>query len=393
MKIAIDISQIVYGTGVSRYTKLLVESLLKADHKNQYILFGTSLRKNKDLKSFCKDLSNYKNVEFKIFRFPLILFEFLWNRLHLLPIDKLTGEIDIFHSSDWVQPPMSSASTKKITTIHDMLVFLFPTSLPPRIVKNQKRRLVHVKKDVDRIITNSQTTKEDVIKFLQIPEEKVVVTYLAASPNFKPQDDEVINQVLEKYKIKKPYILSVATQEPRKNIQKLLDAFDKLIQASSGKNQSVHLVLTGKYGWGEGFRLSQSGQKENKVTWTGYVPEEDLIALYAGCRVFVYPSLYEGFGLPVLEAMSCGAPTITSNNSSMVEIAKDTAILIDPRSETQLVRALDLVLNLNLENYQKMVNASLNRARAYTWQKTAKQTLNIYEEVFQDNQKEDNHRN
>ena len=390
MRIGIDISQIVYGTGVSRYTRLLVESLVKIDRKNQYVLFGSSLRKNKDLKKFQQNLANYKNVEVKIFRVPPLLFEFLWNRLHLLPIERLIGEVDIFHSSDWLEPPIASKKTKKVTTIHDMIVYLFPSSLPPRIISNQRRRLEYVKKESDLIITNSQTTKDDVVKFLQIPEDKIVVTYLAPAPDFKPQDEEKIGQVLEKYKIKKPYILSVATQEPRKNIQKLLDAFDKLTSDPKAKNQSAHLVLTGKYGWGQGLRLGEGGHTETRVIWTGYVPQDDLIALYAGCRVFVYPSLYEGFGLPILEAMACGAPVIASNNSSMAEIAKDAAILVDPRSENQLIRSLDLMLNLNLENYQKMVNASLNRARAYTWLKTAKQTLDAYEEVFQNSEEVEN---
>jgi len=117
------------------------------------------------------------------------------------------------------------------------------------------------------------------------------------------------------------------------------------------------------------------------------VPWDDLVALYSGCRVFVYPSLYEGFGLPILEAMACGAPVITSNNSSMAEIAKDAAILVDPRSESQLKRAIEMVLDLNLENYQKMVRASLDRARLYSWNKTARQTLEVYEEVVKTSSK------
>ena len=111
------------------------------------------------------------------------------------------------------------------------------------------------------------------------------------------------------------------------------------------------------------------------------MPDEDLAPLYAGSRVFVYPSLYEGFGLPILEAMACGTPVVTSNNSSMAEIAKEAAILVDPRSESQLQRAIEFVMNLNLENYQKMVRASINRARLYTWTKTARETLSGYEEV------------
>ena len=376
MKIGIDISQIVYGTGVSKYAENLVKNLLKIDHKNQYILFGASLRQRGKLNEFKTKLGSYKNVEFKIIPLPPRVLEFLWNTLHFYPIDKFIGKVDVFHSSDWLQPPIKSAKTKKITTIHDMVVYLFPSSVHPRIIANQKNRLKRVKKEIDFVITDSSTTKEDIIKFLQIPQDKINIVLLAASEQFTPSEENKINSVLEKYKIKKPYILSVATQEPRKNIQKLLDVFELISQNPKYKHEKAQLVLVGKFGWGEGLRSAEN------VIWTDYVPDGDLIALYSGCRVFVYPSLYEGFGLPVLEAMACGAPVVTSKNSSMAEIARDTAILIDPRSEGQLRKAIEMVLDLKLENYQKMVNASLTRARKFSWSKTAKETLKLYRKLY-----------
>ncbi len=375
MKIGIDISQIVYGTGSSKYTENLVKALLKIDHSNNYLLFASSFRQRKKLKEFKEKLENFKNVEFKFVPLPLRVLEFLWNTLHIFSIERFIGYVDIFHSSDWLQPPINSEKTKKITTIHDMVVYLFPSSIHPRILTNQKRKLKQVKEEVDLIITDSNSTKEDIIKFLQIHSEKIKVIHLAASEEFKPQEDKKINGVLEKYKIKKPYILSVATQEPRKNIQKLLDVFERISESPKYKTQSIQLVLVGKFGWGEGLRSTEN------VIWTEYIPTEDLVALYGGCRVFVYPSLYEGFGLPILEAMSCGSPVITSKNSSMAEISKDAAILVDPRKEGQIKKAIEFVLDLKLENYQKMVNASLTHARKYSWLKTAKETLKVYKEV------------
>lgn len=367
MKIGIDITQIVYGTGVSNYTKYLVEALLKIDRKNNYILFGSSLRQNKNLQEFKKKLEDHNNVQFKFYRYPISLLSIFFHKLRLFPIEKLIGDIDIFHSSDWLQPK-TNKNTKNVTTVHDMTVYLFPQAQHPKIIETQKRRLEFVKKEVDLIIADSNTTKDDINKFLDIPIEKIKVIYLAPASDFKPQDDDKINETLAKYKIRKPYILSVATQEPRKNIQKLLDVFGKIIE----NRPEVSLVLSGKYGWGSGFHQPQN------VIWTDYVPQEDLVALYCGCRVFVYPSLYEGFGLPILEAMACGAPVVTSNNSSMAEIAKDAAILIDPRSEGQMKKAIEMLMDLNLENYQKMVRASLNRAKQYSWTKTAKETLEVY---------------
>lgn len=371
MKIAIDISQIVYGTGVSNYTKLLVENLLKADSKNTFVLFGSSLRAYSKLKEFTDSLQEHKNIEVILKRYPPTLLEFFWNRLHIFSVDKMIGEVDIFHSSDWTQPPITNPNIKKITTIHDMVPFLFANSTHPKIAAAHKRRLERVKKEIDLILADSQTTKEDVTKFLNIPEEKVKVVYLAPSPQFEQQPEEKINEVLTKHKIKKPYILSVATQEPRKNIQKLLDVFVEIHKT----RPEFHLVLTGKYGWGPGLHYTEN------IVWTDYVTDEDLMCLYSGARVFAYPSLYEGFGLPILEAMACGTPVVTSNNSSMAEIAKDAAILVDPRSQTQLTRAIEMVIDLNMENYQKMVKASRLRAKAYTWEKTAQQTLTAYEEL------------
>ena len=385
MKIAIDISQIVYGTGVSNYTADLVRHLLKIDKRNQYILFGASLRQRNKLYEFKKSLGTYENVTFKFRFLPPTLFELLANRLRILSVENLIGqEVDVFHSSDWTQPKVNSKHTKKVTTIHDMTIYLFQSSFDPKIIKTQKARLVKVKKEVDLVIADSEATKEDIVKFLEIPEEKVRVVYLGVSDEFRPADDEIINAVLQKYKIKKPFILSIGTQEPRKNIQKLIDAYEKIKQ----EYPDFSLVLVGKQGWGEGFRSTEG------VNWTGYIPKEDLVAVYSGSRVFVYPSLYEGFGLPILEAMACGVPVVTSNSSSMAEIAKDVAILVDPRSETQLEKAIKMVINLTLDDYQKMVRASLNCSRKFTWTKTAKETLKIYREVYrftdEDNKKNEN---
>ncbi len=370
MKIGIDISQIVYETGVSTYTENLVKSLLKLDKKNEYVIFGTSLRQYGKLKKFAEKLSSSNNVNVKLFRAPITLFEVLFNKIRIFGINKIIGEVDILHTSDWIEPKVSPG-VSKVTTIHDMVPFLFPATLPKRILKNQRRRMDIVKKESSIIITPSKSARDDIIKFLDISSEKIRVTPEAATLEFKPKPEDEINNVLSKFRIKKPYILSVGTQEPRKNIHTLIDAFENLAKERS----DITLVLTGKKGWGQALDIVPN------TIQTGFVTKDELVALYAGCKVFVYPSLYEGFGLPVLEAMACGAPVVTSNNSAMAEIAENAAILINPRTEGQIKKAVELILDLNTDDYQKMVRASLDRARQFTWAKTAKETLKIYEEL------------
>src|SRR3990167_6763721 len=159
MKIAVDVSQSVYGTGVTSYTKNLVKALLKIDKKNDYLLIGYSLRLGSELKKFEAELKPYKNFKFKFFPVPITLAGIFFNRIRLYPLDKLIGPVDIFHSSDWIQPPIKSKTTKKVTTVHDMVPFLFENSTHPKIINAQKRRLDLVKNEIDVVLADSKTTK------------------------------------------------------------------------------------------------------------------------------------------------------------------------------------------------------------------------------------------
>jgi len=179
MKIGLDVSQIVFqGTGVAQYTKKLVENLLRIDKKNEYVLFGSSLRQKKSLDDYLAGLRKRKNVSARTFSLPPLLLEFLWNKLHIFPIEWFIGRIDVFLSSDWLQPPTKA---RKVTTIHDLIVYKYPEAFQSKgghdIVVNQKRRLAWVKKECDLIICDSQATKKDVVDILKIPEKKTRVIY------------------------------------------------------------------------------------------------------------------------------------------------------------------------------------------------------------------------
>jgi len=344
MKIGIDISQIVYGTGVSVYTKNLVENLLKIDKENKYVFFFSSLRKK--ISNFKFQISNkfqIPNSKFQIrsFKIPPTLLEILWNRLHIFPVENFVGEVDVFHSSDWTEPPVKKAI--KVTTIHDLAVLRYPEAFPPKILEVFRRKLEWVKKETKLIIAVSKSTKKDIVELLGINPEKIRVIYEAVGEEFKPQSKDKIEKIKKKYGIKGDYLLAFSGPE-RKNLRRIR-------QASLGFN----LFVIGR----------------------PYVEHQDLPALYSGALGLVYASLYEGFGLPILEAMACGCPVVTSNISSMPEIAGRAAVLVDPLS----VKDINGGIKKMIKEKEKLVKLGFKRVGDFSWQKTARQTLDVYKEA------------
>lgn len=377
MKIGIDISQVAYqGTGVASYTRSLVEGFSRIGKDNQYVLFGSSLRNREILRDFTKKFDK-KIFKSRLSFLPPKFLEFLWNKVHLLPIETFTGEVDVFHSSDWLEPPTKNA--KKITTIHDLAIYKFPQTFSPRgghdIVKNQKRKLFFVKHYGDLVIAVSQTTKQDAIDILKIPEKKIKVIYEAADPFYFPRQKEEIKAVKDKFQIKGDFFLCVGTREPRKNIDRAIVAFTQLAKDLP----SFSLIIAGKYGWGEDVN-SKPETRNPKIKILGYIEKEDLARLYSGTRAFVYPSRYEGFGLPILEAMACGAPVVTSNIGSMKEIAGGTALLCDPESVESMAEAM---VKITKEDLSELRQKSLVRAGDFNWDKTALQTLEAYHSLLE----------
>lgn len=377
MRICIDISQSVYQRGVGRYTRELVAHLLKIDQENEYVLFGSSLRQQKTLKKFINPLkpnpfdklrvspeqsrrTKTLNLKPKLYPIPPTILEILFNRFHL-SIDPFVGKIDIFHSSDWTQP---KTRAKKATTIHDMIAAKFPELFDAKTIAVQKRRLKWVKSEVDKIIAVSQNTKKDIVEVLQVPESKIEVIYEAATPAFYPRKEEEIEAVKKKFGIKKDYLLTVNTRTSQK-ITQLAEAFKIL-----AKEFDVELVVVGE-------KIPDA----EKIIQTGILADEDLARLYSGTSAFVFTSIYEGFGLPVLEAMVCGAPVICSATSSLPEVAGNAAVFVNPNSREEITEKVQKVLASN-KFTQELSQASLNQANRFSWEKTAIQTLEVYNEVF-----------
>lgn len=361
MRVGVDISQIVYpGTGVATYTRSLRENLPVVDQKNEYVFFGASLRRLRDLFPFAD----------RVYPLAPTALDFLWNRLHVFPVENLIGKIDVWHSSDWTQPPTKA---KKVTTIHDLVVYKYPESSHPLIVAVQKRRLAWVKRECDLIITDSESTKRDCIEVLGIAQSRLRVVLLAASRVFYPRGQDDIDAVKKKWGLTGEYLLAVGTREPRKNFERVVAAFAKM-----GK-KGLTLAVAGKYGWGA--EMNNEQLVRSKVKFLGYVAPEDLAVLYSGANFFVYPSLYEGFGVPVLEAMKCGCPVIAGNVASLPEVGGKAAWYVDPNDLSDLTEKMRAMAAISSSHRKELVTRGLAWAKNFSWEKTARRTLAVYQEL------------
>lgn len=356
MKIAIDLSQILYGTGVSHYRENLVKNLLNIDKENEYLLYGGSLRQIENLKIKLKSfIGNYIDKEFLI---PPVLADIIWNKLHILPIEKLIGECDLIHTSDWAEPP---SKITKITTIHDLIPLKFPKLTPRIIVDTHKERLNWVVKESKLIIVPSIATKNDLID-LGFGEERIRVVYEA--PNLTKATNKSVEETIKKYAIREDYIIAIGVN-PRKNIQRIIDAYHL---SKYGKN--LKLIIVGEKG-------NAKFQDERGVRFLGHVNNNNLSALLTGSKALVFPSLYEGFGIPILDAFNCEVPVITSNISSMPEASGGASILVDPYNVNSIADGIEEALS----KPKTLITKGLKQVSNFSWQKTAEETLKIYNEA------------
>ncbi len=356
MKIGIDISQIVYGTGVSNYTRNLLGALLAMDKDNEYIVFGGSLRRKSELKAL---LASYQgNISGKIYPLPPTLADILWNRLHILKIERFVGDLDIFHSSDWTQPPTKAF---KITTVHDLVPLRFPQYSHPRIVSAHKARLKHIKKEIDVVIVPSQASKNDLATY-GVSKDKIRVIPEASEPIFKPAKKKEIENIKKRHRVNNGYILAVGVG-PRTNTERIIEAYEKV---RAGKDLKL-IILGHPY---------KKIEQKRGVIFTGHVKTSEMPAYYSGAELLAYPTIYEGFGLPVLEAFSCKTPVVTSNISSLPEVAGDAAELVDPFDVGSITEGIKNALNRK----KGLIKKGLKRSRDFYWEKTAEMTLEIYNE-------------
>jgi glycosyltransferase involved in cell wall biosynthesis len=368
MNIAIDIRSTLKNTrtGIGQYTYNLVKNLSFIDNKNQYSLYA-----KKRLFSLGKKLPNISasNFIFRIDRF---------NR----GLDRTLGKVDIFHTPSMDLLDITDA--KIIVTVHDLIFKTYPQGHSKDALKNTERHLLHVLDKADRIICYSQNTVNDLKRFYNVEDKKIKLIYVGIDKKlFYVMDDKELKKAktnLRRFGIDGRFILFVGTIEPRKNIDNLIFAFNNLKK----KNNIAHkLVIIGMRGWlyEKTFELYNRSIFKNDIVFLGYQPNSSLKNFYNLADVFVYPSYYEGFGFPILEAFSCGTAVVTSNISSCKEIGQDAALLINPNDIDELSEAIFNIIN-DTKLKRDLKIKGLEKAKQFCWNDTAKKTLEVYKEVL-----------
>ena len=374
MKIGIDISDLndSQRTGIAVYIYELLNELIRLDQDDEFILFGIATFKTHNyLKNL--DFKKYPNVKLKIMRWPARLFRqtfIAWQKFNFPPIEKLIGSIDIFHSFNWYLPPTKSA--KSVGTFFDMTAITNPEWHLAKTTQMDKLLFKRMSKLNDVVITISGASKKDFLNYS--PKSRVEVIYPAAAKIFNPAVNKNLNKkILDKYNLKSGFILSVSTLEPRKNLEGLIKAYLNL-------KTDAKLVLVGKSGWKNQELERLIERYKDKIISLGFVPENELPTLYQEAVFLIYPSFYEGFGIPILEAMSCGTPVIISNNSSMPEVGGEAAVYIDPYKTESMTKVMNLFLSDKklLEKHRRLV---LVQAKKFSWEVSAKKLIKLYKQI------------
>jgi glycosyltransferase involved in cell wall biosynthesis len=306
----------------------------------------------------------------------------LW-LLAYLPLRLRALRTDVYHGPA-VFLPHVKLGYRTVVTIHDLVSFLFPETVPRKYSLYMRLMTRLAARSADQIIAVSLATKADLVRMLRVAPAKIVVIHEAVDPEFaRPLRPESIEAVVRRYGIERPYCLFVGNLEPRKNLPALIEAFAAVRRRLGAGGRSVQLVLAGTRAWLHTgiFRAVEQHGLGDAVVFTDYVPLADLPALYAGARCFVFPSLYEGFGLPVLEAMAAGTPVVAARAGSIPEVAGDGALLVDARVPGELATAIETLLTDGALR-ERLVVRGRARAAMFDWTTVARQTLAVYSAVY-----------
>jgi glycosyltransferase involved in cell wall biosynthesis len=374
MKVLVDYTQIPeQKVGVGIYADNLLKNIARTNAEN---IFYILVQNDEELNGLDRT-GNIKVIKLSSSIFRIFIFRILIEQFYI-PYLVLKHQINIVHSLHY-SFPLFSFWAKKVVTIHDLTFFLFPELHVP--VKRYFFR-IFIRMSVifcDKLICVSESTKNDLISIFSKSASKIAVIPLGKDERFNTDvDSEGVAKVKEKYGITKKYILFIGTLEPRKNIDNLIKSYNDLKKAGF----DYQLVIVGRKGWyyQSIFDLVNMCELSDSVIFTGYIDEYEKPYIISGAKAFVYPSIYEGFGIPVLESISCGIPTITSNVSSLPEVAGNAALLIDPFDQSSIFNALIKLLSDETLS-RDLSEKSIKQAQKFSWAKTSAMTLNLYKSV------------
>jgi glycosyltransferase involved in cell wall biosynthesis len=412
MRIGIDYTSAVrQHAGIGRYTRELVTALLALAGPHQYVIFAATGGVPKDrwqgeirrLRAACRGAASAgapvaaastssgsppslaASSQPAIRNVPLSddWVARLWHRLCLpIPAEAITGALDVFYSPDFALPPTRRAC-QTLLTVHDLSFVHHPDAFVPPLRRYLERVVPRSIERADLVLADSAHTRLDLTRLFAVPDDRVKVIYPGVDTRFRsqPEPSESV-RLRESYALgHKPYVLSVGTLQPRKNYVRLIQAF---IQSRASREMDMQLLIAGGRGWLYQNVLAEA-EKHDSVRLLGFVEDRDLPALYRGAALFAFPSLYEGFGLPVLEAMACGVPVVCSHTSSLPEVAGDAALLVDPLDVDALEEALTRALEDD-DLRRGMIDRGFVQAARYDWAQSAAQLLGLIESLGRSDQ-------
>ncbi len=368
MHIAIDAHSVgAQLAGNETYAVNLIEALAEIDQSNQYTLYVTKQSAADRFKN------RWANFEVKrtlphtpLVRIPLIL-----------SAELRRNPVDVLHVQ-YTAPPLAPCAV--VATIHDLSFEHLPETFNRRSRTQLRLTVRRTARNAAQILTLSEFSRRDVIETYAIDPDRVAVTPAAAPAHFRPVTNETnLRRIRATYGIERDYILALGSIQPRKNLVRLINAYSSLWKERQNLAMP-QLVIAGKRGWleGETMRAAELSAAAHDIRFIGYVAEPDLPELFSGAMCFAYPSYFEGFGLPVLEAMQCGTPVIAGNRTSLPEVAGDAALLVDPFDETVIADALRNLIE-NPDRRDDLRVKGIERAKRFSWQQTARLTLQAYE--------------
>ena len=368
MRIGIDLSALsTRRTGVGSFTYYMTKHLLNLGFEGS--LLGLSSGWQPIEPGALKDRFPQRHI-----RIPTRALYKLWEWSGRPKVDSLLGGVDIYHATNYYLPPVEQA--RRVLSIYDLGFLKEPSWGSPKIVGPYSRNMRRFARQADAIITCSQASKQDIVDLLYAEPEKVTVTYGAVDDTFKPVSRPMaVDYLAREHGIQLPFLLYVGTLEPRKNIDGLLDSF-----APIARDFPHSLVLVGQQGWNMAHlddKIQALGLQD-RIHRVGYLPQHhDLAHFYSAAELFFFPSFYEGFGLPVLEAMTCACPVVCSDRGSLPEVVGDAARMVDPDDVEMMATTLRMVL-VNERLRTHMMQQGRKQAAAFTWRRCAEDTLSVY---------------